>query len=145
MAEPAALAAPSAVDWRVLKAAVVGSAIASALLAIAFGIDADLHPSGGPFNFSGPLFVAIVFLIGLLIGSVTSLMALSLAIAMFGGERLAAVTPIASALIGAVAGTLLMWIALGIGVGDWDDYMTIGFGAIYGGAVAALWSRLVRR
>ena len=145
MAEQAAFAAPRAVDWRVLKAAVGGSAIASILLAIAFGIDADLHPSGGPLNFSGPLFVTMVFLIGLLIGSVMSLIALSLAIAIVGGERLAGVSPIASALIGAVAGILLMWIALGIGTGEWDDYMTIGFGAIYGGSVAGLWSRLVRR
>ena len=144
MAEQA-LAAPRAVDWKVLKAAIGGSAIASVLLAIAFGIDADLHPSGGPFNFSGPLFVAIVFLIGLMIGSVASLIALSLAIALFGGQRLAEVRPNISAMIGAVTGTLLMWIALGIGVGEWQDYTTIGFGAVYGGGVAALWSRLVRR
>ena len=144
MAEQA-LAAPRAVDWKVLKAAIGGSAIASVLLAIAFGIDADLHPSGGPFNFSGPLFVAMVFLIGLMIGSVASLIALSLAIALFGGQRLAEVRPNISAMIGAVTGTLLMWIALGIGVGEWHDYTTIGFGAIYGGGVAALWSRLVRR
>src|SRR5690242_14933685 len=100
MAEQAALAAPRAVDWNVLKAVVGGSAIASVLLAIVFGIEADLHPSGGPFNFSGPLFILTVFLIGLMIGSVMSLIALSLAIALWGGQRLAAVRPIASAMIG---------------------------------------------
>ena len=138
-------AGPRAVDWRVLAAATGGSAIASVVLAIAFGIDAELHPSGGPFDFSGPRFVALVFLAGFLIGSIASLIALSLAIALIGGRRLKTVRPIAATLIGALTGTLLLWIALGIGWGSWQDFKTIGFGALYGACVAELWSRLVRR
>ena len=136
---------PRAVDMNVLKAVIGGSAVASFAVACLFGIDAELHPSGGPFDFSGPKFVIFVFLIGLLIGSVASLIALSLSIALLGGDRLKAVSPVTSVLIGALSGTLLLWIALGIGMGEWRDYKTIGFGALYGACVAGIWSRLVRR
>jgi hypothetical protein len=136
---------PRAIDTNVLKAATGGSAVASFAVACLFGIDSELHPSGGPFDFSGPKFVIFVFLIGLLVGSVASLIAVSLSIALLGGDRLKAVTPVTSVLIGALSGTLLLWIALGIGMGEWRDYKTIGFGALYGACVAGIWSRLVRR
>lgn len=138
-------APPRAVDWNVLKAAVAGAFLASLLTAAAFGADAQLHPSGGPINFEGPGFVGAVFLISLAIGAAVSLVSLSVAIAIFGGERLKAVPPPVSALIGAAAGLVLLWLAVGLALGDWRDFETTAFGALYGACVAGLWSHLVRR
>jgi hypothetical protein len=141
----AEVSSPRAVDWTVVKAAVGGAGLASLVMAAAFGIDAQLHPSGGPLNFSGPSFVATVFLISLAIGATVSLVSLSAAIAIFGGERLQAVSPPLAALIGAFAGLVLLWVAVGLRLGDWRDFKTIAFGGLYGTCVAGLWSHLVRR
>jgi len=141
----AEVSSPRAVDWTVLKAALGGAGVASMITAAAFGIDAQLHPSGGPLNFSGPPFVATVFLISLAIGATVSLISLSAAIAIFGGERLQAVNSPLAALIGAIAGLLLVWVAVGLALGDWRDFKTTAFGALYGACVAGFWSHLVRR
>jgi hypothetical protein len=108
-------------------------------------VDAQLHPSGGPIDFSGPGFIFTVFTISFSIGSAVSLLSLSSAIALFGGERLAAVPTSLAATIGAVSGIGLLWLALGLAVGDWRDLKTIAFGGLYGACVAGLWSHLVRR
>ncbi|HEY8591662.1 MAG TPA: hypothetical protein VIL42_02225 [Sphingomicrobium sp.] len=138
-------AAPGAVDGFVLKAALLGACLASLLTAMAVAADARLHPTGGPLNFDGMGFFGTVFLIGVIVGAPVSLLTLSAAIALAGGERLRRIPTAAAVMIGAAAGTALLWLVLGFVAGDWRDFTTIGFGAFYGACVAGLWSHLVRR
>lgn len=146
MAEPSAPGRHGlrALDWTVFKAALGGAAVASLLTAMLFAIDARLHPSGGPLNFSGAGFPLAVFAISFTIGAPVSLLALSGAVWLVGGARLRSVPRALAAIIGAFAGATLVWLALGIAAADWQDFKTAGFGALYGACVAGFWSHLVR-